>query len=201
MKRKLTVIFVAFFAVALFASRGNAEGVRPWEKYGITQMEWKLVNDSGITIDKLEEILRDGIGVREYAEKPWLQLKLSERGWLKKRRSGLTAEDIALDEDKETEKSNTDNKNTFKSETSGIRDTAIRHQLLSLAVPGIEQYREGEKTKGGIMGGIGAVAIIGTIALSAKQADFNATPLLLYVVDMIWSFVDYKFTCSKREKE
>ena len=84
------VIFVFGYATVAFCQ----DDPKPWEKYGLSQTEWRTIADSSISMNKVEELLRSGISVTEYAGKPWKGLNMNENAWIQKRRLGESQYDI-----------------------------------------------------------------------------------------------------------
>jgi hypothetical protein len=90
----------AFFSCLLYAAfawSGSDDELKPWEKLGVSQTEWKMIVDNHISEAKVHELLAGGIGIGEYVAKPWKKIGLSEKKWIKKRRSGLSEYDVELE--------------------------------------------------------------------------------------------------------
>jgi len=172
---------------------------RPWERLGLSQTEWRLVNENNISMAKLEQLLKSGISVGEYIQKPWEQLGLNEEKWMKKRRSGLTSYDIEL----EATLGNTQEWKTNMN-TDAARDL---HQLSesgelfsSLFLPGYYQYNVGQKRKSYMMIGLAGGAVAWFTIGSIANKRFEVAPVALVIIpDMIWSFIDYKI--DKKNKK
>jgi hypothetical protein len=90
------------------------DDLKPWEKLGISQTEWIMIRDNRISEDKVQVLLRSGIGIGEYVAKPWKELGLTERAWIAKRRSGLTNYDIELEAKENSTTWKTDSKSVLK---------------------------------------------------------------------------------------
>ncbi len=165
---------------------------RPWERLGLSQTEWRLINENNISMSKLEQLLNAGISVGEYIQKPWEPLGLNEEKWIKKRRSGLTSYDIEL----EATRGNAQEwKKTMNNDVArDIHQLSGNGELFSsLLLPGYYQYHVGQKRKSYVMAGLAGGAVtwftIGCIA----NKRFEVAPIALVIVpDMIWSFIDYK---------
>jgi hypothetical protein len=67
------------------------------EEYGLTQLEWRKFKESGMSLDKLEEIQGIGITINEYLSKPWISLGISESKWLTEKKKGLEDDDISAE--------------------------------------------------------------------------------------------------------
>jgi hypothetical protein len=93
---KIVVAAAGILLCFVVASFGQ-DDLKPWEKYGLSQTEWKMVQDNKIPTSKVEELLGAGISVGEYIKKPWKDLGLTEGDWIEKHRNGLSSYDIELE--------------------------------------------------------------------------------------------------------
>jgi hypothetical protein len=184
----------------VFAVSGQSE-VRPWEKYGLSQSEWKLIQENKLSRDKVQTILSAGISIGEYCTKPWKNFGLTEGEWIEKRRAGLTSYDIELEAKSSRRHMKIDTgayaSTGFSSYSSG------KNQLVSLVLPGFQQLRLKQMTRGRIMAGLAFAALAGCLAGFAVENSFEARPLYFVLApDMLWSFIDFKITLGtmKREK-
>lgn len=64
------------------------------EQLGLTLSEREMVKDSSMAPKMVSQLLECGISITEYYKKPWMQLKLSEKKWLKNRCRGLSDDDM-----------------------------------------------------------------------------------------------------------
>ncbi|NLD92946.1 MAG: hypothetical protein GX639_09790 [Fibrobacter sp.] len=179
--------------LVLFNSFSEAQDEsRPWERLGLSQTEWRLINENNISMPKLEQLLNAGISVGEYIQKPWEPLEMNEDKWIKKRRSGLTSYDIEL----EATRGNAQEwKKTMNYDVArDMQQLSGNGELFSsLFLPGYYQYHVGQKRKSYVMAGLagGALAWF-TIGCIANKRVEVAPIALVIVPDMIWSFIDYK---------
>jgi len=91
------LLLVALCVTGVWAA--DAEKVT-WDKdkcesLGLSLTECRQIQKSGLAEKKVHELLECGISISEYFKEPWKALGLSEKKWIKKRRSGLTNEDMA----------------------------------------------------------------------------------------------------------
>jgi hypothetical protein len=91
------VVIAAGILMCFFVASFGQDNLKPWEKYGLSQTEWKMVQVNKIPTSKVEELLGAGISVGEYVKKPWEELGLTEGDWIEKHRNGLSSYDIELE--------------------------------------------------------------------------------------------------------
>lgn len=195
MKRSVGVLM---FLCLAFASSFGQSDVRPWEKYGLSQSEWKLVQDNNISMDKVQTLLSAGISIGEYCKKPWKGLGLTEGEWIEKRRAGLTAYDIEL-EAKSKHRFKTDSTTSAPSGYSSF--SSGKNQFISFIIPGFQQLRLKQKTRGTIMMGLAVTALATCFAGAVVEDRFEARPLYFVLApDMLWSFIDFKITLGRTNK-
>jgi hypothetical protein len=189
---------VLLFLCLAFSSSGQNE-MRPWEKYGLSQSEWKLVQENDISMDKVRTLLSAGIAIGEYCLKPWKRIALTEGEWIEKRRAGLTTYDIELEAQS--------NRRRFKADTNAAAPSGYsllssgKNQLISFVFPGFQQLRLKQPVRGTIMAGL-AIASLAVCAAEAMTQD-EFTGMSLYCVlapDMLWSFIDFKISLGKIRK-
>ncbi len=171
---------------------GAQDESRPWERLGLSQTEWRLINENNISMSKLEQLLNAGISVGEYIQKPWEPLGMNEEKWIKKRRSGLTSYDIEL----EATRGNAQEwkKNMSNDVARDMHQLSGNGELFSsLFLPGYYQYHVGQKRKSYLMAGLAGGAFAWFTIGSIANKRFEVAPIALIIVpDMIWSFIDYK---------
>jgi hypothetical protein len=186
------------FIVSVY-SHGQTDP-KPWEQYGISQTEWKIIQDKNISIEKLKEILAAGISVSEYAEQPWKNLSLSEHAWITKRRNGMTSYDIEVEQQIKQREWKGDNRGTMQAEIGAF--SGNRDLVLSFVLPGYEQLRHGQKVRGRVMSGLAVGALAACVIGSFAQGYFEGIPLYFVLVpDMFWSMIDFKITAAKLANE
>ena len=199
MNRSTIVMFALFSCLCCAAGAWGADDeLKPWEKLGISQTEWKMIGDNHISEKKVNEILAAGIGVGEYVGKPWKSLGLTEREWINKRRSGLTSYDIELEAKPSRQDWKADSKSTLKTELSTV--SSNKDLFVSFAIPGLQQSRLKERWRGDIMGGLAIMSLAGCLVGSVAEGRFEVIPLCILVPDMFWSFFDFKITRAKMDQ-
>lgn len=92
---RLTSLCLALCACASFAQLQldeNDEQER--QQYGLSQAEWQMYKQSGMSIDELKRLLECGIGMNEYNSRPWISVGVSEKEWLSEKCKGMSNEAI-----------------------------------------------------------------------------------------------------------
>lgn len=95
MINKTFYISTVVFLLCVCSAVAQRPDIPVWEAHGVTSSEWKTAIDSGITEQKLSDLLSVGITVREYLSKPWNKFDIGEREWLKYIGRGLNDIEIA----------------------------------------------------------------------------------------------------------
>lgn len=174
------------------------DDLKPWEQYGLSQSEWKIIQDNKISLDKVHVLLSCGISIGEYSKKPWNELGMTEGDWIEKRRSGFTSYDIELEAKSNPRHWKVDTNNVssdYSSFSSG------KNQLLGFVFPGYQQLRLKERSKGSIMSGLAISSLLGCLAGTLLENRFEARPLYIVLApDMLWSFIDFTITLSTMRK-
>lgn len=195
MKKLHLSVFMLFFTGILFFSFPlySQDDIKPWERLGLSITEWKLIQDNRMPMSKVEELLKDGIGISEYFEKPWEKLGMTEDKWIAKRKSGLTNDDIEQ-EQLAAESRSLQNAHPEESNFKEFDVSQENAQLFkSFIAPGYLQYRDTRKTKGKIMIGLAAGSVVGCAAISIVRKQFIPLPLLVLLIpDMCWSLHNQK---------
>jgi hypothetical protein len=193
------VTFMLVIGLCTISILPAQEAQKPWEQYGLSKTEWKMIQDNKIPLKKVEELLKSGISISEYIDKPWVRFRLSENAYIDKRRSGLSAYDIELERTSDRGSWKNENKNTVRSEVSA--SSGNRDLLLSFVLPGYEQLRIKHKWRGRIMAALAVGSVVGSVYLSMADRTIEATPIFVILVpDMFWSMLDFKFE-KDRNKE
>jgi hypothetical protein len=135
--RIVTLILTLLLLFAAIA-HGQTNADRPWEKYGMSQVEWKKFQASGLTLKELEELLKMGVTLNEVLSRPWISLQITKRQWLRQRKQGLSNEDIEA--------------------FYGEKQEGDYRVFMGL-VPGLMQFRNGEPLKASILLGGSTYAI------------------------------------------
>ena len=200
MHAKRAILWGLFLFFCCTVAGFGQSNPKPWEQYGISETEWKILLDNKISIAKLKELLAAGINVSEYAQKPWRNLSLTEHEWIEKRRAGMTSYDIEVEQQVKQREWKGDNKGTMKSEIGALAGN--RDLVFSFVLPGYEQLRLGQKVRGRIMSGLAIGALATCIAASFGEGTFEGIPLYFVLApDMFWSMIDFKVTAAKMENE
>lgn len=184
------------FALILFVLVSESIGQEKiWERLGLSQTEWKMVQDNNIPINKVEKLLKDGIGISEYVKKPWIELKITEDQWISKRRDGLTNYDIELQAQVQSD--------TTKRVASDINLNAFKETDNSAPFalglfPGYVQLQQKRNTTGAIMLAVLGSAVVWNLSSSAYNGKFDMVSVgLILLPDVIWSLFDIKFNSKE----
>jgi hypothetical protein len=189
-------LLVFMVCLPLFAQDDS----RPWERLGLSLTEWKLIQDNNMPMSKVEDLLKDGIGISEYFKSPWKTLGMTEEQWITKRRSGLTSYDIEQEQQAPQVvpvKKEGPVKNTFQEYDASQENAEL---LKSFLMPGYMQYQTRRSMPGTIMIGLAGVAVAGCAGLSITKKQFISMPLFVVLVpDMVWSLADHKKYMNSRK--
>jgi len=190
--------YFLLFLLLLPVSLLSQDDTKPWERLGLSLTEWKLIQDNRMPMEKVEELLKAGIGISEYFQNPWKKLGMTEPKWIAKRRMGLTNDDIerqALGAKKDTSMQPAKPEAPTFRELDRSREN--RELFAAFFLPGYMQLREQRKGRGAVMVSLAAVSIAGCAAWSAANRQFMSLPLFMVLIpDMGWSFVDHKVNRS-----
>jgi hypothetical protein len=150
-----------------------------YERRGLSQVEWEMVLDSKMPMNKLDNLQKAGISVNEYFRYPWLNYGISELQWIQSRKSGLLESDIAAENKAD--------------ETPGGGKV-----FSAFLLPGYHQFRQKQYWKGAIMTGCSAFGIVYMTASSIHSQSFIPYPLLILMVPaMLWSSLDIGFQINR----
>ncbi|MCU0609128.1 MAG: hypothetical protein MUF22_05115 [Chitinispirillaceae bacterium] len=192
------VTIIGTLLVLFAAAAWSQESSKPWEEYGLSQTEWKVIADSGISKSKVEDILQAGIGIMEYVQKPWKRYGISERIWIEKRRLGKTEYDIELEAQKGV---------GLPTPTSEpfAPEKLIPEGNLELAksffLPGHQQLRIDHKSRGKTMAALAIGSLAATVVLSTATGRIEPAPMFAVLVpDMLWSFFDFKLAAGRQQQ-
>lgn len=184
---KHTMLIIVILLSLSFSQDPN----KPWERLGLSQTEWKMIQDNHLPESKVEQLLKDGIGIAEYLQRPWVELNMSEVEWIKKRRSGMSNSDI----ESEVNAQNTRWEKEIQKDTRSDMKAISRNgeQFKALFLPGMYQFQHKRPVQGSVMVTLAASSVLWCTAGSISKKKFQAIPVFaLLVPDMIWSFIDYK---------
>ena len=148
-----------------------------YERLGLSQVEWDMIQKSHMSKSKLYHLLKCGISIPEFFKSPWEEVNLSENEWLRRRCLGQSSAEIRTFEE---------NKRMGTNKISSIEWTPIQ----SFFLPGFNQFKRHQLLKGYIMSGL-AVASLGFLVVhSATTKTIQPIGLLFLVPDMLWSGID-----------
>jgi hypothetical protein len=148
-----------------------------YEKLGLSQVEWDMIQKSHMSKGKLHHLLKCGISIPEYFKSPWKEIKLSEGEWLKRRCAGQSSSEIRAGEQ---------TRQSGGLSVAGSEWTPIQSFIL----PGYNQIRRSQYLKGYVMSGL-AVASLGFFAAHCiTTKSFQPLGLFFLVPDMLWSGID-----------
>ena len=168
---------------------------KPWERLGLSQTEWKLIQENNIPVSKVEKLLKDGISIGEYIEKPWEGLEMKESKWAQKRRAGMTSYDIELEAKSKGQEWNGGVKEGFRSEIGTVSGSG---EAFSSLLPGYQQLKAHRKASGIIMLSVAGGSLIWCTAGSIANKRFEGIPVVCVLVpDMVWSLIDFKIFKKK----
>lgn len=187
------LIFLFFVCIAVCYGQ---EQIDPWERLGLSKTEWIMIEENHMPMNKVEDLLKAGIGISEYFKNPWVELNMTEQKWIEKKRSGMSSYDIEIEAKANNAEWKSEMKSGFRSEMSGVSENA---ESFSALIPGLQQFKSGSVAKGIIMSSIALGAVTWCTAGSISNKRFNSLPVFAVLIpDIVWSYIDYKI--SKRHK-
>jgi hypothetical protein len=148
-----------------------------YEKLGLSQVEWGMIQNAHMSKGKLHHLLKCGISIPEFFKSPWEQLHISEGEWLSRRCSGQSSTEISTCEL---------NKQCGIGKASSSDWTPIQ----SFFLPGLNQIKRDKKLKGYTMSGLAVGGLGLFVAYSATTKKFQPFGLIILAADMLWSGVD-----------
>jgi hypothetical protein len=162
---------VIVYLVCAAAGAMTAKDKEEYERRGLSQVEWQMILDAGMSTEKVDELLAAGISISEYFDYPWLELGISEQEWIRRRRAGMENADIAV----------------HTASHAKASDWAV---IQNFVLPGFHQWKRDQHGKAAIMTSVAVLSAGLTAYLSAREGSFNPLPLIVLVPDMIWSSID-----------
>lgn len=181
-------LFLIIFNCLAFSQ----QEISPWEKLGLSKTEWVMIQENKIPAEKVEELLKAGIGIGEYVKKPWMNLGMSEDKWINKRRSGYTNDDIISKA--MSSLSDSSLKAAYKANARDDFRSVSKNseKFSSLFLPGYQQHKNGQKLKGNLMIALSGASLAWCVGGSIYNKRFEFLPIFCITVPtMIWSLADY----------
>jgi hypothetical protein len=193
-------VFIAFIALFFSISAVSAQDdSRPWERLGLSITEWNMIQENNLPMNKVEELLKAGIGISEYFDQPWITINLTEEEWIGKRRSGMTSYDIELEA--KTIAPNSESDDSAAAVNASFqeydRSAETKGKFAGFFLPGYMQIKRGDKGKGAIMATLAVGSIAGCIGWSITEKNFVSLPLFAVVIPMTWSLIDHSIYRKK----
>jgi hypothetical protein len=167
-------VCVAVFAFDAESAAMSASDREKYERRGLSQVEWEMILDARMPIEKVDKLLESGISITEYFEYPWLKYGINEEEWIRSRKAGLLDSDIAAE-----------NRPRQGSEGAVV--------ISAFFLPGLHQFRRDHHLKGAIMTGAASLAALSMTAISLSTKNFVAEPLIILLPAMMWSSLDIGF--------
>jgi hypothetical protein len=129
---------------ASFAAREEVGDLEHWRNLGFSAQEIVLIGKLRIPPRTVDRLASDGVSVRDYAHKPWLEMGLSEEEWFGFLEKGSDISSLEAMYDREDAQS---------ASRPGL--------LVSFALPGYSQIREGNPVRGSLLaaGAVGFAAL------------------------------------------
>lgn len=146
-----------------------------YDKLGMSLTEWQWVKENHISMDKIHELMEAGVNISEYAKKPWVDLGVTEKTWLAKRRIGHTDEEIRV------------------KKPGSSNEWAVVQNLL---LPGYHEWKRKQFVRSSLMTGaaVASLALTGVAAYrNARHESSFSDPvpfIIILPIAMIWSAVD-----------
>lgn len=158
----LLTLLLLLFSTA--ASANEWEGV-DHEGLGISQEEFQMVKEKGMSKTRLLQLLEYGISPSEYFSEPWKKLGVTEGYWLKEKKAGMADDDIDR---------------SYRKQSSHNLDPVI-----SFFLPGYYQYR----TKRPKLGAALSAAFVGGLALTFLHQAEDGGVIPFYPIIAIGSML------------
>jgi len=179
-------IFIAIVAVSVSAQM-YGRGIPIWERLGLSVTEWKLIKENNMSMEKVENLLKAGIGVSEYYKYPWEYLGTTEEQWIIYRSAGLTDNMIYRKMHPEKAVIVPDSNNVNLEQKPDISG-----KVQGFFLPGYLQCKSGRNVLGITQISIAAVGIAGATAWTIKKHG-NPSPIAFITMttiipDMVWSY-------------
>lgn len=164
--RPWAYVFAAVVGVSAPATAAT-DGMRyldHWKSLGISSQDINLIDRYDIDKDVVERLANDGVSVREYVRKPWLEMGLSESDWFDVLEMGS---DIASLE------------RTYDREEEGNERPNL---AVAFLLPGYQQIKEDRIVSGGAL----AVAGVGFAALTFLDRDDHTGGGIKFTWPVLW---------------
>jgi len=176
------VVLVCICSVGQHLDMSDSEKSQ-YEKLGLSQVEWQMIKEAEMPIDKVKELISAGISIVQYFEYPWLSLGLSESEWIKRRSLGQVDEHMST------------------AATPGSQMMWL--PVKSFFMPGVHQLRRKQPAKG-----LSMIAIfLGSLTLyalhgrseneSTLKFDYHFPYAVFLLGDMAWSALDMGYQVNK----
>lgn len=170
--------FILSLSTICVSRNMTAADKEEYERRGLSQLEWEMVLDSQMPMDKLDVLQKAGITVVEYFRYPWLKYGISEQEWIRSRQSGLLESDIAAE-----------------NKPGGASDGAKVFSAFFL--PGLHQFKNHQHLKGALMTSASVLSVAYMTARSIQMDSFVPHPLLILFPAMLWSSLDIGFKINR----
>jgi hypothetical protein len=142
-----------------------------YEKLGLSETEWVKIKDAKMPLSKVHELMKSGITMAEYFSMPWKELRISEKEYIRLRRTGHSDAEVRWMHTR---------KQTIN-EWTGVQ---------SFFLPGFTQVRRCQPVRGWIMAAAAAGSLGLLVAQNFRSGRFQPLGLCLLVPDMLWSGID-----------
>lgn len=172
------------FSIVLVLSSvcfAQEDGIRIWEKHGLTSTEWRIAQDNGVSVETLDTLTSMGIHVTEYLESPWLKIGITRSQWFEYRSVGINDSAIV--------KLNTKQTDTTISKLDLSTDLNPEKKSALGLIPGYCQIKTGRKQLGAAQIIVAGTGVAGMVACAFIKPAAVPIPFLVMVVPVIpWSF-------------
>jgi hypothetical protein len=142
-----------------------------YEKLGLSETEWVKIKEAKMPLSKVHELMKSGITISEYFSMPWKELRISEKEYIRLRRTGHSDAEVRWMHTR---------KQTIN-EWSAVQ---------SFFLPGLNQVRRGRPMRGWIMAAVAAGSLGLLVAQNFHSSRVQPFGLCLLLSDMLWSGID-----------
>jgi hypothetical protein len=136
-----------------------------WKSLGLSMQDVPLIDKYDIDKDVVERLINDGVSVREYLKKPWLEMGLSESDWFDVLEMGSDL--VALE-------NMYDRPDPLSEERPNL--------FTAFLLPGYHQIQEDREVSGGAM----AVSAVTFAALTFLDRDSHAGGSINFTWPVLW---------------